>query len=126
MECPQNCHGNGDCLSGICHCFPGFLGPDCSRGKCTHTKTLCHPRCARNCSEVVIPAVAVTCATRWRFKCPVYSRCTLCLGPCINLESGPFSIVAVVKVLETLFIKFNKIGLKYNFSQHYNFVFNNT
>uniref|UniRef100_A0A8C7YYA3 Teneurin transmembrane protein 3 n=1 Tax=Oryzias sinensis TaxID=183150 RepID=A0A8C7YYA3_9TELE len=23
-----NCHGNGDCLSGICHCFPGFLGPD--------------------------------------------------------------------------------------------------
>lgn len=80
MECPQNCHGNGDCLSGICHCFPGFLGPDCSRGKCTHTKTLCHPRSARNCSKVVIPAVAVTCATRWRFKCPVYSQCALCLG----------------------------------------------
>eukprot|EP00066_Takifugu_rubripes_P021376 XP_011610642.1 PREDICTED: teneurin-3-like [Takifugu rubripes] len=34
MECPQNCHGNGDCLSGICHCFPGFLGPDCSRVAC--------------------------------------------------------------------------------------------
>uniref|UniRef100_A0A672I683 Teneurin transmembrane protein 3 n=1 Tax=Salarias fasciatus TaxID=181472 RepID=A0A672I683_SALFA len=34
MECPQNCHGNGDCLSGICHCFPGFLGPDCSRAAC--------------------------------------------------------------------------------------------
>ncbi|XP_019735305.1 teneurin-3 isoform X1 [Hippocampus comes] len=34
MECPQNCHGNGDCLSGICHCFPGFLGPDCSRASC--------------------------------------------------------------------------------------------
>lgn len=33
MECPHNCHGNGECLSGICHCFPGFLGPDCSRGK---------------------------------------------------------------------------------------------
>uniref|UniRef100_A0A8C7YY14 Teneurin transmembrane protein 3 n=1 Tax=Oryzias sinensis TaxID=183150 RepID=A0A8C7YY14_9TELE len=32
--CPQNCHGNGDCLSGICHCFPGFLGPDCSRAAC--------------------------------------------------------------------------------------------
>lgn len=39
MECPQNCHGNGDCLSGICHCFPGFLGPECSRGKHTHTNT---------------------------------------------------------------------------------------
>ncbi|CAL8333020.1 unnamed protein product [Merluccius merluccius] len=34
MECPQNCHGNGDCLSGTCHCFPGFLGPDCSRAAC--------------------------------------------------------------------------------------------
>uniref|UniRef100_A0A3Q2P638 Teneurin transmembrane protein 3 n=1 Tax=Fundulus heteroclitus TaxID=8078 RepID=A0A3Q2P638_FUNHE len=34
MECPQNCHGNGDCLSGKCHCFPGFLGPDCSRAAC--------------------------------------------------------------------------------------------
>ncbi|XP_076585560.1 teneurin-3 isoform X1 [Chaetodon auriga] len=34
MECPQNCHGNGDCLSGLCHCFPGFLGPDCSRAAC--------------------------------------------------------------------------------------------
>lgn len=34
MECPQNCHGNGDCLSGVCHCFPGFLGPDCSRAAC--------------------------------------------------------------------------------------------
>ncbi|XP_077381394.1 teneurin-3 isoform X9 [Festucalex cinctus] len=34
MECPQNCHGNGDCLLGICHCFPGFLGPDCSRASC--------------------------------------------------------------------------------------------
>lgn len=40
MECPQNCHGNGDCLSGICHCFPGFLGPDCSRGKETQKRTL--------------------------------------------------------------------------------------
>ncbi|KAM7009482.1 teneurin-3 isoform 1-T1 [Tautogolabrus adspersus] len=34
MECPQNCHGNRDCLSGVCHCFPGFLGPDCSRASC--------------------------------------------------------------------------------------------
>lgn len=32
VECPRNCHGNGECVSGSCHCFPGFLGPDCSRG----------------------------------------------------------------------------------------------
>uniref|UniRef100_A0A8C9TS29 Teneurin-3 n=1 Tax=Scleropages formosus TaxID=113540 RepID=A0A8C9TS29_SCLFO len=32
--CPYNCHGNGECLSGTCHCFPGFLGPDCSRAAC--------------------------------------------------------------------------------------------
>uniref|UniRef100_A0A8C1EW88 Teneurin-3 n=1 Tax=Cyprinus carpio carpio TaxID=630221 RepID=A0A8C1EW88_CYPCA len=34
IECPHNCHGNGDCRSGTCHCFPGFLGPDCSRAAC--------------------------------------------------------------------------------------------
>ncbi|XP_073762595.1 teneurin-3 isoform X24 [Danio rerio] len=33
-ECPHNCHGNGDCRTGTCHCFPGFLGPDCSRAAC--------------------------------------------------------------------------------------------
>ncbi|XP_057393169.1 teneurin-3 isoform X3 [Balaenoptera acutorostrata] len=34
VECPRNCHGNGECVSGTCHCFPGFLGPDCSRAAC--------------------------------------------------------------------------------------------
>uniref|UniRef100_A0A671NNJ9 Teneurin-2 n=1 Tax=Sinocyclocheilus anshuiensis TaxID=1608454 RepID=A0A671NNJ9_9TELE len=28
LECPQNCHGNGECMSGACHCFPGFHGTD--------------------------------------------------------------------------------------------------
>ncbi|XP_043927251.1 teneurin-4 isoform X3 [Protopterus annectens] len=32
--CPSNCYGNGDCVSGTCHCFPGFLGPDCGRASC--------------------------------------------------------------------------------------------
>lgn len=48
QECPRNCHGNGECVSGVCHCFPGFHGMDCSKGrrpsnlhadlchKCTH------------------------------------------------------------------------------------------
>uniref|UniRef100_A0A8C6M5K8 Teneurin-2 n=1 Tax=Nothobranchius furzeri TaxID=105023 RepID=A0A8C6M5K8_NOTFU len=28
VECPRNCHGNGECNSGVCHCFPGFHGMD--------------------------------------------------------------------------------------------------
>lgn len=35
-NCPSNCYGNGDCISGTCHCFLGFLGPDCGRGKHSH------------------------------------------------------------------------------------------
>ncbi|KAG7321337.1 hypothetical protein KOW79_015752 [Hemibagrus wyckioides] len=34
QECPQNCHGNGECTSGVCHCFPGFHGMDCSKAAC--------------------------------------------------------------------------------------------
>ncbi|XP_062905513.1 teneurin-3 isoform X7 [Mobula hypostoma] len=34
VECPRNCHGNGECVSGACHCFPGFFGPDCARATC--------------------------------------------------------------------------------------------
>ncbi len=51
-ECPHNCHGNGDCRSGTCHCFPGFLGPDCSRGILSysraHTHTWSHTTLQRN------------------------------------------------------------------------------
>ncbi|CAM4720009.1 teneurin-1 isoform X1 [Lepidochelys kempii] len=32
--CSTNCNGNGECISGHCHCFPGFLGPDCARDSC--------------------------------------------------------------------------------------------
>uniref|UniRef100_A0A8C9T6T6 Teneurin-2 n=1 Tax=Scleropages formosus TaxID=113540 RepID=A0A8C9T6T6_SCLFO len=34
QECPRNCHGNGECVSGVCHCFPGFHGMDCSKVAC--------------------------------------------------------------------------------------------
>uniref|UniRef100_A0A4W5QMV6 Teneurin-2 n=1 Tax=Hucho hucho TaxID=62062 RepID=A0A4W5QMV6_9TELE len=34
QECPQNCHGNGECMSGVCHCFPGFHGMDCAKAAC--------------------------------------------------------------------------------------------
>ncbi|KXZ45525.1 hypothetical protein GPECTOR_53g111 [Gonium pectorale] len=32
VACPNNCSWNGECLDqGVCACFPGFSGPDCSR-----------------------------------------------------------------------------------------------
>uniref|UniRef100_A0A3Q3MDE5 Teneurin-2 n=1 Tax=Labrus bergylta TaxID=56723 RepID=A0A3Q3MDE5_9LABR len=34
QECPRNCHGNGECNSGVCHCFPGFHGMDCAKAAC--------------------------------------------------------------------------------------------
>ncbi|XP_036392112.1 teneurin-4 isoform X3 [Megalops cyprinoides] len=33
-DCPSNCFGNGECVSGTCHCFLGFRGPDCGRASC--------------------------------------------------------------------------------------------
>ncbi|XP_069496010.1 teneurin-4 isoform X4 [Ambystoma mexicanum] len=51
-DCPSNCYGNGECVSGSCHCFLGFLGPDCGRASCpvlcsgngqyTRGRCLCH------------------------------------------------------------------------------------
>lgn len=32
QDCPRNCHGNGECVSGVCHCFPGYHGADCAKG----------------------------------------------------------------------------------------------
>ncbi|XP_034511552.1 teneurin-2 [Ailuropoda melanoleuca] len=34
QDCPRNCHGNGECVSGLCQCFPGFLGADCAKAAC--------------------------------------------------------------------------------------------
>ncbi|XP_071670909.1 teneurin-2 isoform X11 [Patagioenas fasciata] len=54
QDCPRNCHGNGECVSGVCHCFPGFHGADCakvdcldptcsSHGVCVNGECLCSP-----------------------------------------------------------------------------------
>uniref|UniRef100_A0AAY4CU76 Teneurin-1 n=1 Tax=Denticeps clupeoides TaxID=299321 RepID=A0AAY4CU76_9TELE len=32
--CSDNCNGNGECVAGHCHCFPGFLGPSCEKDTC--------------------------------------------------------------------------------------------
>ncbi|XP_029439692.1 teneurin-2 [Rhinatrema bivittatum] len=34
QDCPRSCHGNGECVSGVCHCFPGFHGADCAKAAC--------------------------------------------------------------------------------------------
>lgn len=43
-NCPSNCYGNGDCISGTCHCFLGFLGPDCGRGETCVCVCACEAR----------------------------------------------------------------------------------
>ena len=32
-QCPNSCSNNGDCEKGICKCFHGFQGNDCSQGE---------------------------------------------------------------------------------------------
>lgn len=32
-HCPKSCNFNGDCVDGICQCFLGFHGHDCSKSK---------------------------------------------------------------------------------------------
>uniref|UniRef100_A0A8C5H6N1 Teneurin-2 n=1 Tax=Gouania willdenowi TaxID=441366 RepID=A0A8C5H6N1_GOUWI len=32
--CSTDCNGNGECVAGHCHCFAGFLGPDCAKDSC--------------------------------------------------------------------------------------------
>ncbi|XP_026796322.3 teneurin-1 isoform X2 [Pangasianodon hypophthalmus] len=32
--CSSSCNGNGECVAGHCHCFPGFLGPNCEKDTC--------------------------------------------------------------------------------------------
>lgn len=32
-NCPDNCHGNGECRDRQCRCFPGYTGWDCSQSK---------------------------------------------------------------------------------------------
>lgn len=33
-KCNQNCHGNGECIEGVCRCFLGFGGEDCRERIC--------------------------------------------------------------------------------------------
>ncbi|XP_067852200.1 teneurin-2 [Heptranchias perlo] len=50
QECPHNCHGNGECVSGVCHCFPGFHGADCAKGRRHFSKFKHKAACPVLCS----------------------------------------------------------------------------
>lgn len=66
-NCPSNCYGNGDCISGTCHCFLGFLGPDCGRGEMSapHKGFQCHSRALRAAQAPCLRASAELQATSW-------------------------------------------------------------
>ncbi|XP_055927054.1 teneurin-m-like isoform X4 [Argiope bruennichi] len=34
LTCPNACHDHGNCHLGKCHCFPGYIGPDCADSVC--------------------------------------------------------------------------------------------
>ena len=38
-RCPKNCNGNGTCSSGVCMCYSGYRGLDCSENVFTDYKT---------------------------------------------------------------------------------------
>ncbi len=33
-KCQKNCNGKGECVNGICKCFQGYTGIDCSTSAC--------------------------------------------------------------------------------------------
>uniref|UniRef100_A0A3Q3WJ75 Uncharacterized protein n=1 Tax=Mola mola TaxID=94237 RepID=A0A3Q3WJ75_MOLML len=55
QECPRNCHGNGECNSGVCHCFPGFHGMDCSKGSCVCYSGWKGPECDVPVTQCIDP-----------------------------------------------------------------------
>ncbi|KAK2891083.1 hypothetical protein Q8A67_013726 [Cirrhinus molitorella] len=73
MECPHNCYGNGECVSGTCNCFPGFLGPYCSRAACP---VLCSGNGQYNSGRC-------QCYSGWKgIECDVPS------GQCVDAQCG--------------------------------------
>ncbi|KAM9470208.1 teneurin-2 isoform 2-T2 [Clarias gariepinus] len=73
QECPRNCHGNGECVSGVCHCFPGFHGMDCS-------KAACPVLCSGNGQY---DKGSCTCYSGWKGP-----ECDIPLNQCIDPQCG--------------------------------------
>ncbi|XP_061644643.1 teneurin-3 isoform X5 [Phyllopteryx taeniolatus] len=72
-ECAHNCYGNGECAVGSCHCFPGFIGPYCSRAAC--------------------PVLCSGNGQYTRGRCQCYSgwkgtECDVASGQCVDPQCG--------------------------------------
>ncbi|TRY89046.1 hypothetical protein DNTS_022164, partial [Danionella cerebrum] len=79
MECPHNCYGNGECVSGSCNCFAGFLGPYCSRAACP---VLCSGNGQYNSGRC-------QCYSGWKgIECDVPS------GQCMDAQCGGHGLCA--------------------------------
>ncbi|KAM8842716.1 LOW QUALITY PROTEIN: teneurin-3 [Synchiropus picturatus] len=76
LECPKNCHGNGDCVSGLCQCFPGSLGPECTAAcpvLCTGNGQYSRGRCQ--------------CFSGWKG-----TECDVSTNQCIDIHCGGHGI----------------------------------
>ncbi|XP_061642682.1 teneurin-1 isoform X2 [Phyllopteryx taeniolatus] len=45
--CSKGCNGNGECVAGRCHCFAGFMGPNCAKVDCVDPQCGRHGVCVR-------------------------------------------------------------------------------
>uniref|UniRef100_A0A669QD32 Teneurin transmembrane protein 1 n=1 Tax=Phasianus colchicus TaxID=9054 RepID=A0A669QD32_PHACC len=85
-DCSTNCNGNGECISGHCHCFPGFLGPDCcidptcfGHGTCIMGVCICVPGYKGEiCEEDVSIGSFFLCISYHHFS---QHTCKDCLDP---------------------------------------------
>ena len=85
--CSNFCNQNGYCMGGVCNCYTGYYGSDCSQTSCT-TGQYFNP-------------VDSTCGT----NCPtgyysnIYSRsCELCQSPCSECLGSPTNCVGCSSV----------------------------
>uniref|UniRef100_G3PW44 Si:dkey-237h12.3 n=1 Tax=Gasterosteus aculeatus TaxID=69293 RepID=G3PW44_GASAC len=78
-ECTHNCYGNGECVAGSCHCFPGFIGPYCSRvdcadpacsahGACHHGECHCNPGWGGASCEILKSTCPEQCSSHGAFN----------------------------------------------------------
>ncbi|XP_061690112.1 teneurin-3 isoform X3 [Syngnathoides biaculeatus] len=79
-ECAHNCYGNGECVAGSCHCFPGFIGPYCSRAAC--------------------PVLCSGNGQYTRGRCQCYSgwkgtECDVASGQCVDPQCGGHGVCVV-------------------------------
>ncbi|KAK1436554.1 hypothetical protein QVD17_02335 [Tagetes erecta] len=78
-QCTNSCNYNGDCVGGICHCFIGFDGHDCSKRSCP-SNCSGNGKCLRNgICECANGYTGIDCSTA---VCD--EQCSLHGGVCDN------------------------------------------